>query len=484
MQPGLTPEQQLFLCIDQGGHATRAIVFDGEGQLVAEGFQDISVQHPHTDFVEHDADEMLSSVRTAINKALHQIGARKKDILAAGIATQRSNIVCWNKTTGQALSPIISWQDRRAQQWLQQYKPHAEAIHKTTGLFLSPHYGASKLRWCLENLPAVRQALDKQQLCFGPMASFFIYHLTREHPFYTDMVNASRTQLWSLQTHDWDEKLIELFGIPADCLPDCKPTCYDYGLLDIAGVDIPVQLVTGDQSAAMFAYGSLQPDTAYINTGTGAFISRPSGPLKIYGRRLLTSVIHQDNDNSHYVLEGTVNGAGSALLWLNEEHGIQDIEQHMSQWLEEIEAPPLFLNGVSGLAAPFWQADFPTQFNRSASDAEKAVAVIESIVFLLCANADEMKKLSSPPEQIQLTGGLAVLDKLCQKLADLSGLPIYRPTECEATARGTAYLLAEQPLHWPETKPGIWFKPTSNPALNKRYEEWTTLMLNTMRKSA
>ncbi|MDH5180929.1 MAG: FGGY family carbohydrate kinase [Gammaproteobacteria bacterium] len=485
MQAGLSPQQQLYLCIDQGGHATRAIIFDGEGRHIAEGYQNISVHHPQADFVEHDAEEMLNSVRAAIDKALQQIGPRKTEILAAGFAVQRSNIVCWDRETGAALSPIISWQDRRAQQWLQQFKPRAEEIHKTTGLFLSPHYGTGKLHWCLENLPGVKQAQSENRLCFGPMAAFFVRRLTREHNFYTDVVNASRTQLWSLKSNDWDAELLTLFGIPADCLPECKPTRYNYGTLDIEGADIPVQLVTGDQSAAMFAYGRLQPDTAYINTGTGAFISRPSGRLKIYGRRLLTSVIDQDDTASHYVLEGTVNGAGSALTWLEEQHGVRDIELNLPRWLNEVENPPLFLNGVSGLAAPFWLADFPIRFDREVTTAaEKAVAVIESIVFLLCANAQEMKKLSSPPEQLQLTGGLAVLDSLCQKMADLSGLPTYRPMECEATARGTAYLLAEQPRHWPENDPGIWFKPADNPALKARYQAWTDLMLATMRKSA
>ncbi|MDH5778766.1 MAG: FGGY family carbohydrate kinase, partial [Gammaproteobacteria bacterium] len=482
MHSGVTTKHQLFLCIDQGGHASRAIVFNGEGELIAEAYQNISVQHPAADFVEHDAEEMLTSVEQAIDKVFTKLGERSKDIVAAGFAVQRSNVVCWNKTTGQALSPIISWQDRRANDWLQQFKAEAENIHKTTGLFLSPHYGASKLHWCLENIPAVKSALDNNELCFGPMASFFIARLSKEKHFYTDVVNASRTQLWNIKTGDWDHDLLKLFNLPNDCLPECKPTMSDYGHIHIHDQDIPITLLTGDQSAAMFAYGKLQADTAYINTGTGAFISRPSGPLKIFGRRLLTSVINQDEKSACYVLEGTVNGAGSALHWLNTEHGIADIEAQLPQWLDEITDPPLFLNGVSGLAAPFWLADFPTSFNRDCSDAEKAVAVIESIVFLLCANADEMKKLSSPPEQIQLTGGIAVLNAFCQTLADVIGLPIYRPTECEATARGTAYLLAQQPQHWPETDPGDWFKPKDNPTLKQRYADWTELMLKTMRK--
>ncbi|MDH5445014.1 MAG: FGGY family carbohydrate kinase [Gammaproteobacteria bacterium] len=474
--------KELFLTIDQGGHATRAIAFNGQGVMIAETHQDIQVQHPREDYVEHDAQELVNSVQTVLNKMVETLGDRVSDVIAAGMATQRSNIVCWDKRSGKALTPIISWQDRRNHQWLKQFKPRAEEIHKTTGLFLSPHYGASKLRWCLENYPELQDALDSGDLCMGPMASYFVFSITKEHNFLTDVVNASRTQLWSLHTSDWDPALLKLFDIPLQALPLCKPSASCFGHIQLADKDIPLNLVTGDQSAAMFAYGHIQPDTAYINTGTGAFVSRPSGPLKIFGRRLLTSLINQSEHESQYVLEGTVNGAGSALSWLAEEHNVTDIENRLADWLEQVTSPPLFFNGISGLAAPFWIADFPTRFEtENCSDAEKAVAVIESVVFLLCANIEEMQKLSSPPEQIQITGGLAIQDGLCQRLADLTGLPVYRPVECEATARGVAYLLVEEVDQWPEQEPGVWFEPANNPGLEERYTRWTQTMLAIMR---
>jgi glycerol kinase len=333
------------------------------------------------------------------------------------------------------------------------------------------------MRWCLDHDPAVRQALEAGRLCLGPMASYLVFRLTRERRFVTDVVNASRTQLWSLYTHDWDPALLELFDIPLHALPLCQPCASDFGHIQSGDRQIPLALVTGDQSAALYAHGRLRPDTACINAGTGAFVSRPSGPSKIHARRLLTSVIHQSADVTEHALEGTVNGAGSALSWLAEEHHVDNIESRLADWLEEVTTPPLFFNGISGLASPFWIADFPTRFDRNdCSDAEKAVAVIESIVFLLCANLEEMNKLSPPPERLQITGGLAVQDGLCQRLADITGLPVHRPVECEATARGVAYLLAGQPARWPEVGPGSWFQPAGNPALQERYQRWSRAM--------
>lgn len=477
----------LYLCIDQGGHASRAIIFNHEGEMVESAYCDIETEHPEKYFVELNANEVIDSIKTSIEEVLKKLGDKKKNIVSAGIATQRSNVVCWNKKTGEALSPIISWQDRRNHDWLNQFDDKNEYIHKKTGLFLSPHYGASKLRWCLDNIPKVKEALNNNTLVFGPMASFISFHITKEKFLLADPVNASRTQLWNLKTHSWDEELLELFDIPLTALPHCVPSIHYYGTLEQGEFNIPLRLVTGDQSAAMYAYGQLQPDTAYVNTGTGAFLSRSSGALALYSRRLLTSLIFRDSElnkaasQNHYVLEGTVNGAGSALEWLGNQYPDTDLFKHLPEWLNEIESPPLFLNAVSGVAAPFWLADLVSKFDREASVSEKSVAVIESIIFLLKTCLDEMCKLSSPPEQIQLTGGLASLNELNQRLADLSCLPVYRPLDCEATARGTAYLLCDQPSHWPEEDAGTWYEPAENIELEKRYEKWMELMLENIR---
>lgn len=481
----ITPNT-LYLCIDQGGHASRAIAFNQRGEMVCSAYSEVKTEHPAKNFVELNAKDVVDSVNDSIKQVLDQLGDKKKHIVYAGLATQRSNVVCWNKKTGEALSPVISWQDRRNTEWLQQFNEHNESIHKKTGLFLSPHYGASKLRWCLDNIPEVKQALNNNTLVFGPMASFITFNLVKEKFLLADPVNASRTQLWSLRTHSWDEELLELFGIPLSALPHCVPSVHHYGTIELDDLNIPLRLVTGDQSAAMYAYGHLQPDTAYVNTGTGAFVSRSSGPLALYSRRLLTSLIFRDSElhsqsQNHLVLEGTVNGAGSALDWLGEQYPDTNIYSNLSNWLEEVETPPLFLNGVSGLASPFWQPNFVSEFTSEANVKEKTVAVIESIVFLLKACLDEMCKLSSPPEQIQITGGLASAKGLNQRLADLSGLPVYCPTECEATARGTAYLLAEQPANWPEQGAGDWFEPEDNQALQTRYDNWMKTMLKNMR---
>ncbi len=476
--------KSLFLTIDQGGHASRVMVFNLEGDVVTQHECPITTSRPHPHFVEHDAEAMLQSVRDCLARTVEELGDRIKYIEAAGMATQRSNVVCWDKQTGKPLSPIISWQDTRNFEWIAERNIEREDIHKTTGLFPSPHYGASKLAWCLQNIPEVKKALDDDRLYCGPMSSYFVFNLVKEKNFYADPVSASRTLLWHVNRKDWDDYLLNVFDVPREILPTCVPTYHDFGTITLGDVQIPLTIVTGDQSASMYAYGHLQFETAYINVGTGAFISRPSGYSAIYARRLLTSVIYSDEQESQYVLEGTVNGGGSAIEWMQEHYPVDDLWDKLPAWLETETNPPLFLNGISGLGAPYWIADFETELQEGSETPANYVAVIESIAFLLNANVQEMLKFSSTPQQLQITGGMAALDGLCQRLADLTRLPIYRPAECEATARGTAYLLADMPTHWPENEHGQWFKPNKNVVLSGRFLLWEQAMLQKMRKDA
>lgn len=473
--------KSLFLSIDQGGHASRAVVYDMQGDIVASHQVPITTHHPRPHFVEHDAQALIDSVQTALTRVIEELGERASYIESAGLATQRSNIVCWDKHSGEALSPVISWQDTRGNKLMSELDLDRDDIHKNTGLFPSAHYGASKIRWCLDNIEAVKQAHREGRLCCGPMSSFIVHHLIDSRPNLADPVSASRTLLWHLHRKDWDQYLLDTFGVPREVLPECVPSQYDFGELKISGHTIPLSLVTGDQSAAMYAYGNLQYDTAYVNIGTGAFVSRPSGYALMYARRLLTSIIHSNEDDSQYVIEGTVNGAGSAIEWLQSHMPVADLWEQLPKWLDEISNPPLFMNGVSGLASPYWLPEFETEHDQQAEPAANYVAVIESIVFLIHANVQEMMKFASPPEQLQISGGLAKLNGLCQRLADLTRLPIYRPLECEATARGTAYLIAQKPTHWPENEHGVWFQPVENIVLDTRFLLWEQAMLQRMR---
>jgi len=464
-------EINTYLVLDQGSHASRAILFDGVGHMIANSTQPIATIRPQPGWVEHDPEAVLDSLRQVVSTAVAGY-----NVAAAGLATQRSSIVCWNRNTGHALSPVISWQDVRAAAWMDGFSQYRDDIHARTGLFPSPHYGVSKLHWCLIHLPEVKQALKNGELAWGPLASFLLFRLLEEHPVLADPGNASRTLLWNMRTMDWDTHLLEMFALPHQPLPPCVPNQHPFGYLNIAGQNIPMQVVMGDLPASLFATGRPQGDTAYINAGTGAFVQRvvrkPSGDVNGF----LNGVAYQAENTVLYSLEGTVNGAGSALEWFRQENAIARMEAELPGWLQREGDIPLFLNGVSGLGSPFWNPVFESRFVGEGEGWEKAVAVVESIVFLLYINLEGMAAYVSAPGQIRISGGLANLDGFCQRLANLARVPVIRSMQPEATASGCAFLLAGCPEDWLTPEPDDVFRSQADAGLTDRYARWKALM--------
>lgn len=466
----------LYLAIDQGTHASRAVVLDCRGRVQASGAQDIGLTRPQADWAEQDGDEMVASIFTSITQALSALGDRRRSVVAAGLASQRASCVCWDRRDGRPLSPVFSWQDRRAHLWLRQFEAQSEAVHRKSGLFLSAHYGASKLRWALDHLPAVGAARAAGTLCWGPQASFLAFRLLAEHPMFADPQCAARTQLWNLATRDWDPELLAMFGLPPAFLPKCVPTCHPYGTLQVEDLAIPLTAVNGDQSAAVFAFGWPEEDSAYVNIGTSAFVQRALTRDPGTVPRQLTGIILDDGETTVYTVEGNVNGAGTALEWLRGELGMADLDSLLPQWLETQGEPPLFLNGIAGLGGPFWKPHFDSRFVGAGEPWQKAVAVVESIAFLLQANIEEMARHVPPAARIRVSGGVSRIDGLCRRLAAVSGLPVHRRDDPEATARGIGYLAAGRPAQWNSTAAQQAFAPAGDADIRARYTRWRARM--------
>ena len=469
------PGDGLVIALDQGSHASRAVLFDATGSEVAQAHVPVATRREGTDRVEQDAEELLRSLRTALQDACERRpGAR---IVAAGLATQRSTIVAWSRSTGRALTDAISWQDRRNAAWLRRLAPVAEQVRNVTGLPLSPHYGASKLRWCLDHLPAVQRAAATGDLAFGPLSSYLVAQLTAERTCVVDPANASRTLLFDATTRQWSPDMLRLFDLEAAQLPACVPTRHGFGHVICAGRLVPLTACSGDQSAAAFALGEPDAGCALVNVGTGAFIQRIAPPEAPLPDGILRSVVCADADGVLTSHEGTVNGAGSALDWLRERVAI-DVDRGLSVLASQAvpaEDVPLFMNGVGGLGAPFWQPDFSSEFVGEGDEQARLAAVIESIVFLLCVNLERLQR-SAPLRRIRISGGLARNDYLCRCLASLSALPVERPAAVEATARGVAYLAAGKPASWHNVPIERTFTPAESATLTSRYAHWLSAM--------
>ncbi len=466
---------RLTVVIDQGTHATRALAIDQQGRIRASAWQKVALHRLGREMVEQDAEEIVRSVLQVLKTVLADPEVVRMSIAQAGLATQRSTVVAWDRESGQPLAPALSWQDRRTAHWLQRLQPYQEEIKQRTGLPLSPHYGAGKLRWYLDHVSIVRQKLSGKRLAMGPLASFLLSRLLEGQPLVVDHANASRTQLWNIATCDWDPWLLDLFGVPEEALPHCRPISSLYGVL--RGTDIPLLAVNGDQNAALYGWGQPRGDTAIVNLGTGAFVLLPTGNELIRHPRLLSGITNSSETERSYTLEGTVNGAGAALSWAAEQWQIPDLIARLPGWLAEENEPPIFLNSIGGLGSPWWQTGPVPAIVGEGSLGQKVVAVVESVLFLLQANIDAMAEAGLNIDRLQVSGGLARLDGLCQRLADLTGLPVYRSVETEATAKGIAWLAASGRGRWGASAAESVFSPRGNGALQDRYRQFCRLIV-------
>ncbi len=469
------------LALDQGSHASRACLFDDSGTLLASSVVPVATQHPGAAQVEHDADELLRSLRAAAAQAVTAARASHPELVvaAAGLAVQRSTIVCCARADGRVLAPAISWQDHRNAAWLSTLAPQAARIRELTGLPLSAHYGASKIRWCLEHLPAVTRAAATGELLAAPLASFLAWRLSAQSAATTgaalaDAANASRMLLFDSRRLDWSDELLGLFAIERAWLPGHAPTRGAWGTLLLPGCEAQLRAVTGDQSAVPYAEGAPDTSTVYVNLGTGAFIQRPLAARPTAPAPLLGSVLSRDSGGAIYSLEGTVNGAGAAVSWFCAQ--LPCDEQALWSALEALPgsaALPVFLNGIGGMGSPWWRPAVDSRFIDAGHDASGALArfaaVVESVAFMITANAELLAQQAGPPRCVVLAGGMSRSPWLCRRLASLLGLPV-RVGDAEASARGVARLAApEHAARWPGNAMQTWM-PEADPALRARYQ--------------
>ncbi len=464
----------LYLVIDQGGQSSRALVFDANGDTTLLLRRAVATRFIAANRVEQVPADVVNSIRELLDEVAARLGPDLQWLQSAALVTQRSSLVCWHRQTGEPLSPVISWQDTRAAAYLADMKLDPAEIADLTGLRPNAHYGASKLRWCMDHIPAVSEAMDTDQLLCGPLASYLLFAMTREHSVAVDPGNAQRTLLWNIHHGDWDETLLSQFAIPRRVLPPVCFTQSDFGHLLLGGKAVPLALMNGDQNAAFFGVGPPQPDRLYINAGTGAFIARSWPADDTAPAGLLKTLVYQSARQCLFVAEGTVNGAASAIDQLSVELGVEDYSSCLAEWCQTERDVPLFLNGVGGLGAPWWRSDFHSRFIGEGSTAGKLVAVLESVMFMLMVNLTRLREGRGPVVEIVVGGGLSRIDGFCQRLADLSGLKVLRNGEMESTARGAAFLLAGQPGDWQSAFEQ--FGPQPDGVIKQRYTDWLKAM--------
>jgi glycerol kinase len=449
-------EGKLVLAIDQGTTSSRAILFDAAGRKVATAQREITQYRTTAGWAEHDASEIWASVEAVVQEVLAEARAAPADVAAVGITNQRETTVVWDRRTGEPLARAIVWMDTRAEGICEAVAREVggrDGLVGRTGLPLVPYFSGPKLRWMLENVPAVRRAADEGQALFGTVDSWLVYKLTGGAVHVTDVTNASRTLLLNIDTLAWDEELLRHFGVPRAMLPEVRSSSEEYGRCSaVAGLrGVPISGILGDQQAALFGQACFAEGDAKNTYGTGCFLLFNTGRRVRSTHGLLTTVAYQLGAGAApvYALEGSVAQGGSVVQWLRDKVRLfdssRDIEPLAKSVLHEPANGGLYLvPAFTGLFAPRWRADARgvlVGITGATSRAHIARAALESTAFQSLELIRAMEKDSGRAcTRLRVDGGMCVNETLLQLQADLARADIVRPAELETTALGAAYV--------------------------------------------
>lgn len=477
----MNSKNQYCLSIDQGTFSSRAVLFTQSGQIVYSAQQSISLNRLDDKHIEQEANELLASVRYVIKQVLSKSGIDSDLIKTAGLSTQRSSLLAWKPSTGEAISPVLSWQDTRAADWLKNFSHHKGFIQKRTGLYPNAHYGASKIQWLLKYHEDVQSALSKNDCVITPLVSYILFNVSDRNTINIDIANASRTLLCNLFKKAWDKDLLKLFEIQKQWLPRCRPIIYDYG--NIKRSSIKISAVNGDQTSALYSNGNPDDSTLKINLGTGAFVLTTFEQHQLESEvftssNLLAGISNNTADLVNYYIEGTVNGAGSAIQWLQDELQLADIGLLMPAQEYVNTDSYIFINSIGGFGSPVWRSDISPCFVDGKNNKvyltpqQSLVAVLESIIFLLVINIRAIAKLKKTIHKIEISGGLSNVDYVCQSLANLSHLSVHRSEDTEATARGICWLALPDKTRWETIAMAKEFSAADDAALESRFNHF------------
>ena len=437
-----------ILAIDAGTTGVTALVIDRDGRTIARAYSEFEQHFPHPGWVEHDPEQIWQAVLSVVRKA---IAESPEPPTCIGITNQRETVVLWDRLTLKSPVNAIVWQDRRTAELLgdEKFAEAAERVQRLTGLPLDPYFSSSKLLWIKRNHPEIWRGVEAGSVAVGTVESYLVARMSGAREHITDASNASRTQLFNLETGDWDNWLLELFEVPRVALPRVVA---NYGNLAktygpaFLGLELDITGMAGDQQAALFGQGCVSPGDAKCTYGTGAFMLMNTGDrIAASTNRLLSTVAWQHPDGRlEYALEGSVFVAGAAVQWLRDGLGIIASASEVEGLAASVadSGGVTFVPALTGLGAPFWLPDVRGSLQgitRGTTKAHIARATLEGIAYQIywvfkSMNADA----GVTAARIRVDGGAAANNLLMQIQADQLQCKIERPANLESTALGAA----------------------------------------------
>ncbi len=450
--------EKYILVIDEGTTGTRALVVDHNSEIKGQAYSEFTQYNPAPDRVEHDAEEIWEATQVMVKRALAEAGLKPTDLAAIGITNQRATTTVWDRATGKPVTRTIVWQDTRTAGYIETIREQwAEKAYRHTGWALAPVYSSLSLHWIMENVPGIRARAEAGELAFGTIDSWLIYKLTGGRVHAIAASNASVTGSYDMLNDEWYGEWLDFLGVPLALFPEVRDDSGDFGVtdLDVFGAEIPITSAIGDQQAALFGQGCLEPGTVKCTHGTGTFLDMNVGPKVAISQNGLNALIAwRMNGETTYGLEGYAAVTGSAVQWLRD--GAEMIKDSAEIEALATSVPDnggvYFVPALTGLSAPYWDSfarGMIIGITRGTKRAHIARATLEGIVYATKDFLETMRQDSGVDiKSIKVDGGAARNDFLMQFQADMLDAEVVRPINPEATSLGAAYMAGLAIGYW------------------------------------
>ena len=478
------------LSLDAGTTSSRAILFNQKGNLIAMAQQEFTQIFPKKGWVEHNPNEIWETQVSSVKKVLSMADIRPEQIDSIGITNQRETTIIWDRATGTPVFNAIVWQDRRTAKICEGIisQGKSDIFTQKTGLVVDAYFSATKIKWILDQDPELRDRAHDGELAFGTVDSWLIWNLTGGATHVTDATNASRTMIYNIHEHKWDQELLDLLEIPNTLLPNVTNSSEIVGNTDpsILGTSIRIAGIAGDQQAALFGQLCLQPGDVKNTYGTGCFCIMNTGEQAVISKNnMLTTIAWQINNEVTYAIEGSVFTAGALVQWLRDQLQMITTSDDIEALAESVadNGGVTFVPALAGLGAPYWDPHATGSImgiTRGTNKGHIARAALEAIALRSMDIIIEMQKDAGIDfKSVKVDGGASNNNLLMQIQADFINANVIRPKVTETTALGAAFLAGLATGFWSsvDVLKDLWgedqfFKPLVSQQTKKTISLW------------
>ena len=444
--------EKYIMSIDQGTTSSRAILFDKEGDIKGVAQREFKQYFPKSGWVEHDANEIWTSVLAVMTEVLNENEINADQIEGIGITNQRETTVIWDKNTGRPIYHAIVWQSRQTQSICHELKEqgHEETFRNKTGLLLDPYFAGTKVKWILDNVDGAREKAENGDLLFGTIDTWLVWKLSGGEAHITDYSNASRTLMYNIYDLQWDDELLDLLNVPKQLLPEVKESSEIYAHTKdyhFFGQEVPISGIAGDQQAALFGQACFERGDVKNTYGTGGFMLMNTGEEPVKSESgLLTTIAYGLDGKVNYALEGSIFVSGSAIQWLRDGLRIINSAPQSENYATRVDSADnvYFVPAFVGLGTPYWDSEARGAIFGLSRGTEKEHFIRATLESLCYQTRDVMEAMSKDSKievnNLRVDGGAVKNNFIMQFQADIVNTAVERPEIQETTALGAAYL--------------------------------------------